>query len=372
LVDGDKSLVVADKTFVEMAERNMNNGSKNNNDKKNILPLYYEMKKARSVELNPESIYKGLNAAYTGGNIGYYSNAISKIWNFVDWENASEKDKRKALDTIKVLCMENNFCIDMAKTLYTIARPDNINDNVNVYTKHKLPHFFKYAKNKHEDKKDDKKSQVERNCGSLVDRLEKAIVSRQLKFDNSKYGLFNYRKLMSEKPLPSSTAQKKIIDAYNKINKNYHFKINQKNMENVSAIMSDIKKQFVEMQYSDDDICNTLVQHLFKKKTPHKELLWQCFGEMILKNIKTNIPSDKKICFHCGKKYTPIKSDQKYCKKCSGYQEIETKIIKCVDCGCEVEIEPSSRRIRCAECYIENEKKKKREWKRKNKNIKEK
>lgn len=93
--DGDKLLVVAEHDFVNVAERQM----------KGIVPLYYEMKKAEPVNLNGDTIYKGLNAAYTGGNIGAYSNAISKIWN-------SENITQEALDVIKWLVMENNFTID--------------------------------------------------------------------------------------------------------------------------------------------------------------------------------------------------------------------------------------------------------------------
>ena len=78
-VDGDKSLVIGDKTFVEIAERNMNG----------IVPLYYNMKKAASVELNKKNIYHGLITAFTGGNIGFFSNTISKIWNSYIFVNGS-------------------------------------------------------------------------------------------------------------------------------------------------------------------------------------------------------------------------------------------------------------------------------------------
>ena len=101
-VDGDKSLVVADKTLIEVAERNMDG----------IVPLYYNMKKAEPVQLNNASIYNGLNAAFTGGNIGIYSNNISKIWNSDVFVSGSEDEKQEAIDIVKLLCMENNFVID--------------------------------------------------------------------------------------------------------------------------------------------------------------------------------------------------------------------------------------------------------------------
>jgi len=101
-VDGDKSLVVADKTLINVAERNM----------QNIVPLYYNMKKALPVQLNSESIYHGLNAAFIGGNIGVYSNNISKIWNSEVFISGTEEEKQNAINIIKLLCMENNFVID--------------------------------------------------------------------------------------------------------------------------------------------------------------------------------------------------------------------------------------------------------------------
>ena len=103
-VDGDKSLVVADKTLINVAKRNI--------EKYDIVPLYYDMKKAKPVHLDNRSIYDGLNAAFVGGNIGIYSNNISKIWNSDTFVNGSEEDKRRAIELIKVLCMENNFVID--------------------------------------------------------------------------------------------------------------------------------------------------------------------------------------------------------------------------------------------------------------------
>ena len=101
-VDGDMSLVVADKPFVKLAKRNMNN----------IVPLYYNMRKASPSIINNENLYKGLNLAFTGSNIGQYSNNITKIWNSDTFINGTEEEKQEAIDLVKILCMENNFCID--------------------------------------------------------------------------------------------------------------------------------------------------------------------------------------------------------------------------------------------------------------------
>ena len=95
LVDGDRALVVSDKNFCNIAKRNMNG----------IVPLYYNMQKAKAVEITPQAIYDGLVTAFVGGNIGCYSNDISKIWN-------SGEITDEAIRCVKWLCMENNFTID--------------------------------------------------------------------------------------------------------------------------------------------------------------------------------------------------------------------------------------------------------------------
>lgn len=103
-VDGDKALVVSDKTIIDVAKRNI--------EKFDIVPLYYDMKKASPVHLDSKSIYAGLNAAFVGGNIGIYSNNISKIWNSDVFVNGTIEEQEEAIELIKILCMENNFVID--------------------------------------------------------------------------------------------------------------------------------------------------------------------------------------------------------------------------------------------------------------------
>lgn len=77
-----------------------------------IVPLYYDMKKASPSILNVDTIYNGLSTAFTGSNIGIYSNNISKIWNSSEMIGGTDKEKEEALLIIKILCMLNNFKID--------------------------------------------------------------------------------------------------------------------------------------------------------------------------------------------------------------------------------------------------------------------
>lgn len=63
------------------------------------------MAKAGQMHIDNMKIYDGLQAAYSGGNIGEISNTITKIW------NSGEMTQDK-LDVIKWLCFENNATID--------------------------------------------------------------------------------------------------------------------------------------------------------------------------------------------------------------------------------------------------------------------
>lgn len=108
MVDGDKSLVIQDKLITDVARRNM----------VGIVPLYYEAKKAKAELLDSAVLYKGLSAAFTGGNIGIYSNDISKIKNSPNFADPEKRDE--ALKCIKWLCMENNYTIDKMLSLYTV------------------------------------------------------------------------------------------------------------------------------------------------------------------------------------------------------------------------------------------------------------
>ena len=92
--DGDKSLVVKDRTLTKIAKRNMTD----------IRPLAYDLKKSQPAILTPESMYQGMIHAYTGGNIGPISNNITKIWN-------SGQIGQEQLDVVKWLCFENNAVI---------------------------------------------------------------------------------------------------------------------------------------------------------------------------------------------------------------------------------------------------------------------
>ena len=312
--DGDKSLVVADPLFVSIAERNMNG----------IVPLYYNMRKAQPTELNPENIYAGLNAAFVGGNIGVYSNDISKIWNHDVFVNGSEEEKQRAITCVKQLCCQNNFVIDYAKTLYKPEFPKHVSENITYYTRHKLPAFFEFAKDK-------TKRQIEERNSSFVNKLYSRIPNKSINTRGLKLGRLNYKDMMSNKNVICS---KEVSDLYDKRNKEYHYMIDMKDeyTDNLRYLACSIRNEFSQLGYSDETITDMLVEYLYGGNKRYKQLLWFCYGQYIVNNLENNLNVRK------------------------------TKYIQCIDCGEWVEVDiKDSQTNRCKSCYSDYRKRYKAE-----------
>lgn len=301
-VDGDKSLVVADPDFIRIAERNMNG----------IVPLYYNMRKAEPRLLNSKSIYEGLNAAFTGGNIGVYSNNISKIWNNDVFINGTEEEKQHATDCVKRLCCQNNFVIDFAKTLYKPEFPEKIGEEIKEFTNEKLPAFFEYAKDKD-------KSQVCKRNESFVNKLYSRIPNKAINTKRMDLGDFKYEKMMDNINIVCS---KEVSDLYDELSKKYRYMVNMKDeyIDNLHYVAQQIRNQFSELGYSDEIITDMLIDYLYGNEKRWKQLLWFCYGNNIVQNLKKNIK---------------VKN---------------TKFVQCIDCGEWIEVDIDSKTIRCNLC----------------------
>lgn len=330
-VDGDKSLVLADETIVEIAERNI--------ARYDIVPLYYNMKKAEPVQLDSASIYDGLHAAFTGGNIGQYSNNISKIWNSETFVSGSEDDKRRAIDVIKLLCMENNFVIDYAKTLYKPERPDDVDEIVKSHVGEPLPHFFVYAKEKNE-------CQVSQPNGSFVNKLEGMIPNPRINCRKLGLGKVDYTLLMSNPDIECRVAftdggrlvkekTDPLIVRYCELNSAYRFvldgamrtnrsfssdtvrKSQMRNELRYKDAIDEIRSELSVFGYRDDEIADILVKFTYGiRNSKNKMALWLCYGEHILDNIERIFkPQTKAIqCVDCGEWFHVGIKDTRTCR----------------------------------------------------------
>ena len=321
LVDGDKSLVIADKPIVSLAKKNMDG----------IVPLFYNMKKALPSKLNNKTIYKGLNSAFAGSNIGQYSNNITKIWNSDTFVNGNEEQKQEAVDMVKITCMLNNFCIDFAKTLYMPTTPPDIDKKLKSYINNKVPHFFKYAK----DRED---YQVSNINDSFVNKLNDIIPNPRINCRKINLGDIDYKLLMSNPRIDiDNDACDLLIDKYRELNKKYYNKINFKD-DNIDTtkcntasslrqgmlykdIAKEIRSGLLEFGYTEIEITDILVKYLYHiKNSKRKEALWFCYGKYIVDNLIRNVKKP-------------------------------TKDIQCIDCGEWIDISTKANRTcRCIEC----------------------
>lgn len=305
-VDGDKSLVVADRDFIRIAERNMNG----------VVPLYYNMRKAEPTELNNKTIYQGLQKAFTGGNIGTYSNNISKIWNCDVFTEGTEEQKQEAVDCVKCLCCQNNFVIDYAKTLYKPNFPNTVKARISKYTNCKLPAFFEFAKDK-------SKKQVEKRNGSFVNKIYSRIPNKAINTRSMHLGKIEYQKMMSN---PLIICSKEVSDLYDKLNKQYRYMINMKNEyeDNLRYVACKIRAEFAQIGYSEETIADMLIEYLYGRNKRYKQLLWFCYGQYVVNNLEKNIDVRK------------------------------TKFIQCIDCGEWIEVGiKDTMTCRCSNCLQE-------------------
>lgn len=333
-VDGDKSLVVADKTIIDVAKRNI--------EKFDVVPLYYDMKKAEAVHLDSDSIYNGLNAAFVGGNIGIYSNNISKIWNSDTFVNGTHEEQVDAVNLIKLLCMENNFVIDYAKTLYKPTRPDDINEQINEYTNKPLPHFFKYAKDKTDN-------QIVEANQSFVNKLESIIPNPRINCRKLGLGDIDYKLMMSNPNIEFDVAftdngriiqeeTDPLIVEYCNFNKEYYLSVDsticsgkvdksdaymRSQLKN-ARITKEIKTSLSKFGYSDTEVVNILVKYLYGiKKSANKTALWLCYGDIIYENLSQKIKLGKKViqCVDCGEWFEVSTKDNETCRCDDCYTE---------------------------------------------------
>ena len=292
-VDGDKTLVIKDRVLTKIAKRNM----------QNIVPLYYEMKKAKGGELSNQALYNGMTKAFTMGNIGPYSNNITKIWN-------NGHVSQQEIDVIRWLCMENNFVIDGAKTLYTPTRPKKVDKIIKSYTKAKVPYFFQFAKDK-------LPTQVEQPNHSTMNRLSLAIPEQKIKYCKT-INKFDYRMLMNQIIGFDIQENSKIIECYKYYNthQNHLFKVEDENHSNQEDLFmyqyirdKILEETGAELSY----VVNTLVAYLYTvQKTGTKKMLWACFGDVIVANLKANVSG--KVCPICGRRFAPKRGNQDiYC-----------------------------------------------------------
>ena len=291
-VDGDKSLVVEDETIVSAAKRNT----------KDIVPLYYEMAKAGAHPLTPAAMYDSMIAAYTHSNIGIVSNQISKIWNNANGANTY---------IIKLLCLENNFRIDYAKSLFLPERPAFVDDLVKEAAGGKVPMFFMEAKDK-------KPTQVASYVPTPVNWLRYLVPPSKLSFNASALGKFDWRMLTSSTFIPNNDVTQNIIDTYRRRASRMSFRFNDENTNtNKDFLCQSLRDELLGIHPDPDFVADVLVKELFyRRKSRNKVVFWECFGKEVLAHLQHNVDRNSAMCLTCGKRFMKENGRQYLCPAC--------------------------------------------------------
>lgn len=310
-VDGDKGLVISQNNLIKVAKRNM----------EGIVPLYYEMGKAKAINIDEDNIYESLTKAFKYNNIGKFSNKLTVVW------NSGEIDERK-MNILKFLTADLNFTIDSAKTLVAPQIPKEIEEEMKE-SNGKMPYFFQFAKDKD-------KEEVSEINDSTVNRICKKIENiKQQDYDFSTLGKFKKSYLMNNSKIEINNS---IIDKYKELDKEKQMmfvdkkKQGMKKEEIYLTVFKDIRIEFESFCNASNidivDAIDMIIKYIYStNKNKLKGFLFDIFGDIIYNNLKNNIkqPLGKyKMCEVCGKRFeiTNIKNtSQIYCKKCSKEKE---------------------------------------------------
>lgn len=305
--DGDTGLVIRNKTIINSAKRIR--------EKHKIVPLYYHLQKANDDIISNQSLYKGIKDAYSGGNIGEVSNSICKIWN-------SGKITDKELKAISYLTLWNNAVIDYAKTLWLPNKSDKMEEFLKEYTSKKLPKFFVYIKDK--NKEDE---QVEKINKSVVNRISNLVSNPRYTFKATNCGEFDYTKLTSYDVDLNTEIAKNIIKKFDNLNQNKKYFKKNDTEDNNDYTTKYIRNEILKLSEDIFYVVNVLVKHKYTvANSINKRTLWDVFGDIILENLKTNIPTNTKLCDLCGKRFeynVYAKTPMSCCGECKHKKNLE-------------------------------------------------
>ena len=340
-VDGDKALVTAEAVVIRAAEREC----------ADVVPLYYEMKKAEPVIVTPEAMYDGMEIAWTCGGIGIFSNNITKIF---------AKDNPD-IDAVKILTCENNFQIDAAKTLYFIERPPAWDARIRELTNCAVPAFFEFAKDREPDKC------MPRGNG-VIDRLYQHIRKYKFRWNSDGIEPFDYRMLMFNQNRAYRKREEEIVQEFRKATREMRFVRESAFTDDENHNLWEIKRLREHMlQFGRPrDVCDILVRGLFHEhRTTHKAAFWMCYNDIVYENLCANLKIREdavestpesditwRECSMCGSQYKARAADEdNMCPACRTFRK-SVKTYRCIDCGVELPKRTGCGRasVRCESC----------------------
>lgn len=170
----------------------------------------------------------------------------------------------------------------------------------------KLPHFFRYAKDKEE-------GQIATVNKSTVNKLNKIIPNKAIKFKEV-VGTFDYKVLLNNKRI-SENINEQLIERFIEINKQKRFMYNENEMSDY-GFNNYLIKELSKINSNNNYVCDVLVYYFFSTASKYKETLWKCYGELIYNNLVSNLKGSI-CCDNCGKRTERKTISQIYCDNCA-------------------------------------------------------
>ena len=311
--DGDHVCNIHDTAFLNLLNREQH-------------PLYYNMTKAEPAPISHEAIMTCLTSSFFDNeNIGYVSNAITKIFN---------SDGEPDIKLVRILCAFNNFVIDYFKTQKSM----DLKEYKHIYNQYKdkdalSPWFFKYAKDKKSNRC--KKYNDKSNC----DRIGKYIstATRSKKIDYASEEIFN-PDLLKDTGLEINRQS----DTYNKL-RILLSNLKRENIEIYKSIKTDLDaketakqiftidcmariKEIIEDRKTSANYLVDIEYYTEENKENKKDILWACFGDILYDNLCRNLKSNEKLKIRKGV-YTPsAKREQQILESRNNAKEEQEKL----------------------------------------------
>lgn len=284
--DGDHICIVHDKAFLDVLDRNKHS-------------LYYDMTKAEPAQITNDAIMLCLTSSFQNENIGFVSNAITKIFN-----SDGESDTK----LVKILCAYNNFVIDYFKTQKSMDLKqyasvyEAYKDSNNGTCKYKCPHFFMYAKDKKSTQceKYNKKSNADR-ISQYVKTKTAAGVTKVEYFVEDIFSpeMFKDTSIVIERQSEEyekirvllSELKRESMSVYRKVKDDLKSKESDKQLFNIYC-----RKKFNSIIADKQKVVNYLVDieyYTDEHKGEKKDVLWECYGDILYDNLCRNINNGK-------------------------------------------------------------------------------
>lgn len=199
-----------------------------------------------------------------------------------------------------------------AKTLFLPKPPKEAEEIIKSFTKNKVPHFFKYAKDKEDHL-------IEERGFSTVDKLDLLVPDKPIQFKRM-IGNVKPQVLMKRRKAPECI---EIKEKYDELNKKKRYWIRQQEDRKSAGYLFDqlAREEFKKIKSKDDYIVDVLIQYLYVEcPNKSKDILWDSFGNIIVENIKNNL-NGSAVCEECLKHFKKNKNVQIHCSDCA--KEIE-------------------------------------------------